>query len=85
MSQSCESGADARGRDDLFDALGRALLTKLIADFSDHGQGAIAALRTNDPKTYLALIARLVPSGNLRDGEGGVVVTTTMNLGGGDG
>ena len=74
-----------RGRDDLLDDLGRELLAALIRDFREHGETAIAALRDNDPKTYLATIARLVPSAAAREGEGGVVVTTTMNLGGGDG
>ncbi len=85
LSPTCESGAEPKGRDDLLDTLGRALLAALIRDFQEHGEAAVAALRENEPKTYLAMIARLVPSAAGRDGEGGVVVTTTMNLGGGDG
>ena len=85
LSRSSESGPAAHGRDDLLDDLGRAFLDALIRDFREHGEVAIAALRDNEPKAYLATIARLVPSAAARDGEGGVVVTTTMNLGGGDG
>lgn len=85
LSRSSQNAAEVTGRDDLLDELGRALLKALIKDFDEHGEEAIAALRENEPKTYLATIARLVPSASAREGEGGVVVTTTMNLGGGDG
>ena len=85
LPQPSDSEAETRDRDALFDALGRALLKALIADFAEHGRTAVAKLRTDEPKTYLALIARLAPAGTAREGDSGVVVTTTMNLGGGDG
>ena len=85
LSRSSQIAAEETGRDDLLDELGRALLKALIKDFEKHGEEAVIALRENEPKTYLATIARLVPSVSAREGEGGLVVTTTMNLGGGDG
>lgn len=85
LSQLRESGGDAHQRAILLDDLGRELLKALIEDFRLHGAAAIAELRAKDAKTYLAMLARLVPATGEREASGGVMVTTTIDLGGVDG
>jgi hypothetical protein len=79
-----EAGSDGRRLDDQIVRLARDVLGCLIKDFEDHGADAVARLRESDPKTYLAMITRLIP-GASRDGDGGLVVRTVIDLGGGDG
>jgi hypothetical protein len=85
LSQSCDSSGDAQQRVVLLDDLACEVLKVLIKDFKDHGPTMIAALRENDAKTYLATLTRLLPTGIERDTGGGVMVTTTIDLGGIDG
>jgi len=41
--------------------LGEAFIQTLYADFIEHGAGAIEAVRTDDPATYMRVVAALLP------------------------
>ena len=79
MSDEIESRGELASS---FDAdvatLGRDLVACLIEDFKKNGAEAVEKLRKDDPKTYLALIARLVPAAQAPAGH--FKVATYMDL-----
>lgn len=43
------------------DRITAKFLTAICADFEEHGEGAITAVRETDPSTYVRVVAALVP------------------------
>ena len=52
----------------------------LAANFSEHGQGVIEVLRTEDPATYVRICASLVPKDFQISGGGGEALFTGITL-----
>lgn len=59
--------------------LAEKVLGTMGQDFQDHGAAVVAQLRESDPKSYLTLLCRFVPSGG-RDGATSVTVHTSIDL-----
>jgi len=55
------------------------ILDTLGQDFQEHGAAVVTQLREGDPKSYLTLLCRFVPTGG-RDGATSVTVHTSIDL-----